>query len=78
MVDGEFPVRVLRQVLECDLWLAFPYHEMDDNQTLEDNCPCRVAQAVREGAKDLSDACLAGMRRDQNVFDIFGLGRGKL
>ena len=51
---------------------------MHDDQALEDDGPCRVAQAVREGAEDLSDACFACMGRDEDVLDILGLGGRKL
>ena len=68
------PMRVLGQVLKRDLGLALPYHQMHDDQALEDNGPRRVAQAVRQRAEDLGDAGLARMRRDEDVLDIFRLG----
>lgn len=77
-VDGECSVWVLGQVLQCDLWLALSYHEMYDDQALEDNGPRGIAQSVRQGAEYLSDSSFAGVRRDQDVFDIFGLWGGKL
>lgn len=51
---------------------------MYDDQALEDYGPCRVAQAVREGAEDLSNTCFARMGRDKDVFDILGLWGRKL
>jgi hypothetical protein len=78
MVYGQFPMRILSQVFECYFRLALPYHEMYNDQALEDNSPCRVAQAVRKGAKDLSDACLAGVSGYEDVLDILGFGCGEL
>jgi hypothetical protein len=49
-----------------------------DNQRLENDGPCAVAQAVLEDAEDLGDALLAGVRGDEDVLDIFGLGRCEL
>jgi hypothetical protein len=77
-VDGEFPVWVLGQVFQRDFGFALSYHEMYDDQALEDNGPCRVAQSVREGAKDLGDAGFSSMCRDQDVLDILGLWGGEL
>jgi hypothetical protein len=74
MVDGQLSVRVLRQKLERNLGLSLSYHEMYDDQALEYDGPCRVAQSVRKGAEDLSDTSFAGMRRDEDVFDILGFG----
>jgi hypothetical protein len=73
VIDGQLPVGVLGEELESDLGLAFSYHQMDDDQTLEDDGPCRVAQAVGEGAEDLSDACFASVCSDEYMLDIFGL-----
>ena len=73
-IDGQFSRGVLCQVLQGDLGLALSDHKVHDDQALEDNGPRRVAQAVLEGAKDLGDACLARMRRDEDVLDILGLG----
>lgn len=78
MVYGQFSVWILRQKLECDLWLALSYHEMYNDEALEYDGPCRVAQAVCEGAKYLGDTCLTGMRCNQDMFDILGLGGCKL
>lgn len=71
-------MRVLRQELECNVGLALPYHEVYDDQALVYNGPRRVAQPVGEGAKDLGNACLAGVCRDEDVLDILGLGRCEL
>lgn len=51
---------------------------MHDNKRLEDDGPGGVAQAVLQGAEDLSDAGLAGMGGDQDVLDIFALGGSEL
>jgi hypothetical protein len=77
-IDSQFPRGVLRQVLQGDLGLALSDHEMHDDQALEDNGPRRVAQAVLKGAKDLGDACFAGMRRDEDGLDILRLGGREL
>lgn len=78
VVNGQLAVRILGEVLERDLGLALPDHHMHDDEAFEDNGPCRVAQAVGESTKDLSDACLTGMRCDEDMLDIFGLGGGEL
>jgi hypothetical protein len=74
MIDGQLSMRVLRQELECNLRLALSYHKVYNDQALEDDGPCRVAQAVREGTEDLSDPSLAGMRRDEDMLDILRFG----
>jgi hypothetical protein len=74
MVDGQLSMRILRQKLQCNLRLALSYHEVYDDQALEYDGPCRVAQAVREGAEDLGDARFTGMCRDEDVLDILRLG----
>jgi hypothetical protein len=78
MVDGQLSVWILRQKLQCNLRLALSYHEVYNNQALEDDGPCRVAQAVREGAEDLGDASFTGMCRDEDVLDILRFGRCEL
>lgn len=78
MVYGKRPARVFREEAQGDLGLALPYHQVHDDQALVDNGPGRVAEAVRKRAEDLTHACLAGVGRDQNVLDIFRLGRGEL
>jgi hypothetical protein len=69
-INSEFALRALGQILECDFWLALADHEVDDDEALEDNGPGRVAQAVGEGAEDLSDTGLAGVRSDEYMLDI--------
>lgn len=78
VIYRQLSVRILRQVLERDFWLALSYHEMHDDQALEHDGPCGVAQAVREGAKDLGDACFAGMRRYKDMLDILRFRRCEL
>lgn len=78
VVDGQLPVGILGEVLERDLGFALSDHHMHNDEALEDNGPSRVAQAVGEGAEDFGDACLACVRRDKNVLDIFGFGCGEL
>ena len=48
---------------------------MDGDQALEDDGPCRVSQSILERADDLGNARLASMRGDEDVFDVFRLGR---
>jgi hypothetical protein len=71
-------LRVLRQILQGDLGLALAYHEMHNDHALEDNGPCRVAQAVREGSEDFCDAGFTRVRRDQDMLDILGFRGGQL
>ena len=78
MVDCQLPVRALGEELECNVGLALPYHEVYDDQALVYDSPGRVAQSVGEGAKDFSNACLAGVCCDEDMFDILGLGRCEL
>jgi hypothetical protein len=71
-------MRVLRKVLECDFGLSLPYHKMHDDQALEDNGPCRVAQSVGKGSEDLGDAGFTRVGRYQYVFDILRFRGGEL
>lgn len=77
-IDRQSPMRVLSQILKRDLRLALPDHQMHNDQTLEHDGPRRVAEAVREGAEDLGDTCLTGVRGHEDVLNIFGLGRREL
>lgn len=78
VINRQLFMWVLRQKLESDFWLALPYHKMHDDEALEHNRPRAVAQPVHEGAKDLGDARFARVGRDEDVFDILGLGRCEL
>lgn len=78
MIDGQFPRRVLGQVLKRDLRLALSDHQVYYNQTLEYDGPRGISESIGEGAKDFSDASLPGVCGDKYMFDIFGLGRGEL
>jgi hypothetical protein len=71
-------MRILRKVLEGDFRLSLPYHEMYDDQALEDNGPCRVAQPVRKGSKDLCNAGFTRVGRYQNMFDVLRFRGGEL
>lgn len=51
---------------------------MYNDQGLEADCPGRVAQTLFQCAEDLGDSGLAARRGQEDVFDIFGLGRRKL
>ena len=78
MVDGEPPVWVLCQILERDVGLPLADHQMDNDERLVDDGPGRVAEPVLQGAEDLGDAGLAGVRGDEDVLDILGLGGREL
>lgn len=69
-IDSELPGWALGQVLQGHLGLALADHQVHDDEALEDNGPCRVAQAVGEGAKDLGDSGLARVGCDEDVLDI--------
>lgn len=51
---------------------------MHSDETLEDDGPCGIAEAVCEGAKDFADASFAGMGSDEDVLNILCLWRGIL
>ena len=51
---------------------------MDDDERLEDDGPCRVPETLLKRTKDLCDTGFTRVRRNENVFDIFGLGRSQL
>lgn len=78
MVDGEFSTGTLSQILKRDLGLTLTYHQMYDYEALVDDGPGGVAKAVHQGSEDLSNASLAGMRCDEDMLDILGLGRSEL
>lgn len=63
-----------RQVRQGDVWRPLANHEVDGDEALEDDSPCRVAQAVLQGVEDVGDARL-GVGGDEDVLDVFGLGR---
>ena len=78
MVDCQRATGVLSQEVERDVGLALADHQVDDDEAFVDNGPCRVAEAICQGAEDLAHARLAGMGRNEDVLDIFGLWRGEL
>jgi len=49
---------------------------MDDDESLEDDGPCGIAQTVLQGSKDLGDACLTGVSGYKDMFNVFRL-RGR-
>ena len=51
---------------------------MHDNQPFEDDGPCCVPEAALEGSKNLGNASFSRVGGDEDMFDIFGFGRGKL
>lgn len=78
VVDCQRAAGVLSQEVECDVGLALADHQVDNDQAFVDNGPCRVAEAVCQGAEDLAHTRLAGVGRNEDVLDIFGLWRGEL
>lgn len=70
--------RVFGHVLQRSVQLTLPDHDVDHNQGLEYDCPCRITKSQLHCSKDLCDTGLAGMRRNQDVLDIFGFGGRKL
>ena len=77
VADGNLPW-IVRKIPQGHIRFALPNHEMDDDQALKDNGPCRVSQSRLESPKDLGDPSLAGMSRNEDVLDVFGLWRCKL
>ncbi len=71
--DGE-NIPMLGQIAKGHIGRTLPDHQMDCDQALEDDSPCGVAQTVLQRPKDLSDAGLAGMCGDEDVFDVLRLG----
>lgn len=68
---------MLSQICQCNIGRSLPNHEVDGDQTLEDDGPCRIPQPVLEGPEDLAYSSLSGMCRYEDVFDVFRLrGRG--
>ncbi len=51
---------------------------MHDNQSFEDDGPCCVAETALEGPENLRNPGFPRVRRDKDVFDVLGLGRGEL
>lgn len=75
--DGE-DVSVLGDEGKRNIRSAFTDQDVRGQQTLEDYGPCRVSQSVLQSAEDLGDTGFAGMGCDQEVLDVFGLGRSIL
>lgn len=67
-----------RQEAQRDVGRPLADHEVDGDEALEDDGPCRVAQAVLQRAEDLGDARLARVRGDEDVLDVLGLRGGSL
>ena len=68
---------MLGKVGQRHVWRALSHHEMDCDQALEYDGPCRVAQTVLQRPEHLSDARLTRVCCDQNMLDVFRLwGRG--
>lgn len=69
---------MFRQVCKCGVWRAFSDHEVYCDQALEDHSPGRVAQTELKRPEDFCHTSLTGMRRNEDVLDIFRLGRRRL
>lgn len=66
---------VLRNKGKRHIWRAFQNHEMHGEQTFENDGPCRVSQPVLQRAKHLADAGITRVSCDEEVLDVFRLGR---
>jgi hypothetical protein len=71
-------VPVLGEVGECHVGRALADHQVNRDQALEYNSPCRVAQSVLQCSEDLSDACFSRMSRDEDMLYVLRLGRRSL
>lgn len=69
---------MLGEIGKRDVGRAFADHEVDDNQALKDSGPSRVLETILQDAKNLTDTGLVGMRRNEDVLNIFGLWRRQL
>lgn len=76
-MDSDFPW-ILRHVLQGGVQLAFPDHEVDDDESLESDRPCRVANPKVQCPEYLCDSSFARVRRYQDVFDVLGFRGRKL
>lgn len=72
--DGQ-GVSVLGQIGKSDVGGALTDHEVYRDETLEDDGPCRVSEAVLEGPDDVCYAALARVCRNEDVLDVLCLGR---
>jgi hypothetical protein len=73
VANGEH-IPVLSEEGERHVGRPLAYHEVDGDEALEDDCPCRVAHAVLERSEDLGDSGLARVRGHEDVLDVFCLG----
>jgi hypothetical protein len=78
IINCQLSMRIVRQEFEGDIFLPLPDHKVHHDEGFEDYCPCRIAQSVLKGSKYLRNSGFTGVRRYKDVFDVFGLGRGKL
>lgn len=77
-VDGQAVLGRSGQVFEGGIAFSLLDHKMDNDQSLEAYGPGRVAKTLFQRAEDLGNSGLAARCSQQDVFDIFGLGRRKL
>lgn len=61
---------MLRQIGESDFLGALANHQVDSQETLEHNGPCRIPQAVVHRPKDLADPSLSRVRSNQKMLDV--------
>ncbi len=61
---------MLREVGESDFLGPLSNHQVDSQEALEHNGPCRVPQAIVHGPKYLAHASLSGVRSNQEMLDI--------
>lgn len=62
---------LLGDVLQGDIGLPFPYHEVYDDKGFEHNGPSGVAQSVLQGSKYLCDASVSGVSCNKDMLHIF-------
>ena len=67
-----------REELQRNIRRTLTDHEMGSDKSLENDGPCRVAQAVLQCAEHFCNASLAGVGSDENVLDVLGLWGGIL
>lgn len=75
--DGEH-VSVFGDEGKGNIRCAFTDQHVRGQQSLEDNGPCRVSHSVLQSAEDFGDTGFAGVGCDQEMLDVFRLGRSIL
>lgn len=71
MIDCQLSAGALSQILKRDFRFPFPYHEVYNDQALENDGPRRITKSIRKRSEDLRYAGFAGMGCDEDMLDIF-------